>query len=309
MIVKTFRTILVGVLLGIVFPGLSFARFDINGDPDYACVELPTAGDPLGSTCKCFTTTFREFVWSGISICVGKKAGEDCDKPAITGYDFNIQDSVMVNPVSEGGIIYSASDFWAAYNFHHKYDSTHVIYRFMELTQGSNRIELANWDHEGYETGMTPSELSAISKSKPFVVTGQQIRYCHVVEWFDPRSGYRTQEVDNFYCKDTLTYVIKAVNETTQQSVTIETLTFWSDGSHIIITGGNPIAVVQWTPPSTWNGQSAHIKIDLSQSGSGAYNPARHDLVSGRGSTALTESYYSAYFEDFNESYSGGGIQ
>ena len=212
-----------------------------------------------------------------------------------------IQDGVKVDPTGETGIVYPADEFWASYSFYHLYDSVQVSYHFVELAQGNNRIELANWSEEGYEKNKSALELSNISRSKSFVVSGDEISYCHHVKWFDYRPGYRQQLVDNFYCDGVLTYTVSAVNESTAERIDIEVLTIEGDGSgHILTTGGVPIEVVEWTPPASWNGVSAYIDITLTVSGDDL-SISRRDRVAGRASTALTEPFYSDYYKQFNE--------
>ena len=101
-----------------------------------------------------------------------------------------IQDGVTISPVGENGDTLSPDSFWANYTFHHLYDSCRVIYQFVELAQGKERIELANWVNQRYEKTKTASELSDMSRSKSFVISGDTISYAHSVRWFDPRLGY-----------------------------------------------------------------------------------------------------------------------
>ena len=217
---------------------------------------------------------------------------------------YTLQDGVEVNLYSfEEGKVLSPDRFWVAYTFHTLYDSCRVIYWFTELKQGDERLPIANWVKDRYEKGRTAEDLSAMSRSESFVVTGDAVSYYHAVEWFDPRPGKREQLVDNFFCPDTLTYRIVAVNETTTESIVIEELEVRENNGHIWTSGGLPLAEISWDPPASWEGQSVYIDVQLELDGPGLFNPARSDEITGPLSVQLDEPFYSGYYEQFNESH------
>ncbi|MCB0714167.1 MAG: hypothetical protein KDD67_17720 [Ignavibacteriae bacterium] len=242
-------------------------------------------------------------------MCTGYEVGTPCDgngvDPIEPEFKVEIQDSVFVNLLPlEGSDTLTARDFSAAYEFHNLYDSCRVIYTFSELWQEEERLELSNWDYEHFEKNKNAAQLSALSRSKSFVVTGDTVSYFRSVKWFDPRSGKRQQLVDNFYCTDSLTYIVSMVNELTSARIEVERLLVVSDGSgHIMTSGGLPIAVRKWVPPTGWNGVSAYVDIEITVEGSGLFDPARKDDIVGRLSRALEEPFYSTYYSQFNVSY------
>ena len=221
---------------------------------------------------------------------------------------YTLQEGVEVNLYSfEAEKILSPDEFWVTYAFHNLYDSCRVVYWFTELKQGDMRLAIDYWVRDRYEKEKNAEDLSAISRSKSFTVTGENVSYCHAVEWFDHRPDKRIRLVDNFYCPDTLTYTIRAVNETTGDRQILERLTVRSNDGRMWASGALPIALVEWKPPTSWTGQTAYIDIQLGVEGPGLFNPARSDEITGPLSVQLEEPYYSEYYEQFNQSYPPSG--
>ena len=310
------------LFLFLLVPTDGAARFAMSGGADLLCRELPTSGDPLGSDCMCKGTdlqlqngTCRRHTWGVLSVCIGQTVGSNCGQSSGNSGESGsvvvpctLQDGVVVNLYNaETDELLSPGDFWVSYAFHTLYDSCRVVYWFTELKQGDARLVIDNWIEDQYETEKTPEELSAISRSASFVVTGEEISYYHALEWFDHRPGKRVQQVDNFYCPDSLTYRIRAVNETTEASIVIEELDVRSNENRVWTSGGLPLAAVRWDPPSGWTGQTAYIDVQIEVEGPGLFNPARSDEVTGPLSVQLSEPYYSGYYEPFNQNFPPGG--
>lgn len=308
----------------VLAPSTSSARFTMAADYDGICSELPTPGDHLGSECRCkgvadvvASASCRRVTWDGVSMCTGYELGTPCSGGGVNPLDdvyelkipVEIQDSVFVDLYEiEGGDTSSPHDYSAAYEFHHLYDSTRVVYTFAELWQSTERLELANWNFEVYEKDKTAAELSTLSRSKSFTITGDTISYYREISWFDHRPGHRVQLANNFYCTDTLTYVVSFVNEVTQQRIEVQRLTVTGDGNgHIMTGGGLPMAVVRWVPPTSWEGVSAYVDLELAVEGSGLFNPAKWGSIVGNISHSLKEPFYSGYYQQFNQPYQIGG--
>ena len=195
--------------------------------------------------------------------------------------------------VNEPGDTMYAADFWAYMAFAIANDSVLTRCRFGNVKLNDSRLWWADWTKDSLRVG-TDSAISAMSCTKAFrIVTGDTISYFRVLDWRILAAAH-ADSAAYYYSEDTLDWVVTLH----QASSGVRLVTIDSVGILRSVPPGFPTVYgsapllknVKYVVPSTFNGDTIFLKVNVAARGTGDHPFARLDFRSSRTERLLLDS-------------------
>lgn len=192
--------------------------------------------------------------------------------------------------IGADGTIYDR--YSSAYQFEMYYSESSTIYLVTEPMRNDEKLRWSDWCLDQKITDLTAEELSAISHTEPFTVqTGDAVTLYRELCWRDENGRYFP---GSYFSRDDLDYAVEIADPATGERIALLDsiglpATVPADTPELHGTAANA-ALLTWTVPEDYDGETVVIGIHLYVRGDGTFNPGRYDHFTVNMSDRLTDT-------------------